>query len=169
MEEFFQNTDYIYRCLTEDGVFALILPHKYSLMVIDELERKVSNSSSLHLRNLDGTICTNDEKPRLAIASSMRTFVHQEYEELLLFTTQEDTPLAIRAPLPKMSMEPAHDILTTFGDPNGTFLDPFAFSGEVVVTAKSLGYRCDYLVRSQKQLDSVDSWSASTEFPDSLF
>jgi hypothetical protein len=169
MEELFQSTDYIYRTLTELGVFALILPHKYSFAVIQELEYKVSNSSRLHLRGLDGGISSEDEKPRLAIATSSRTLIHQEYEELLLFTTQEDTPLPLRSPLPRMALEPVHDILTAFGDPNEPFLDPFAFSGEVVVAAKSLGYRCDYLVQTPTQLDLVTRWCDRAEFPESLF
>jgi hypothetical protein len=169
MEDFFQNTDYIYRTLTEGGVFALILPHKYSFAVIEELEYKVASSSRLHLRGLDGGIYSDDEKPRLAIAASNRTLIHQEYEELLLFTTQDDTPLPLRSPLPRMALEPVHDILTAFGDPNEPFLDPFAFSGEVVVAAKSLGYRCDYLVANPTQLDLVARWCDRTEFPESLF
>lgn len=68
-----------------------------------------------------------------------------------------------------MALEPVHDILTAFGDPNEAFLDPFAFSGEVVVAAKSLGYRCDYLVQNPTQLDLVSRWCDRTEFPESLF
>lgn len=169
VEDFFQNTDYLYRALTNNGLFILILPHKYSLAVIEELEYKVANASHLHLRGLDGSIYSDDEKPRLAIAASNRTLIHQEYEELLLFTRQDDTPLPLRSPLPRMALEPVHDILTAFGDPNEPFLDPFAFSGEVVVAAKSLGYRCDYLVQTPTQLDLVTRWCDRTEFPESLF
>jgi hypothetical protein len=169
MEDLFQNEDYIYRMLAEDGVFALILPHRYSLAVINEMECKVSSANRLYLRGLDGGIYSHDEKPRLAIASSSRTLIHQDYEELLLFTTQEDTPLPLRSALPKMALEPLHNILTSFGDANESFLDPFAFSGEVVVAAKSLGYRCDYLVQTPTQLDLVSRWCDRTEFPESLF
>lgn len=169
IEEFFQNTDFIYRCLTPEGLFALILPHAHSPLVIEELQYRVASSSRLYLRKLDGSPCSEDEKPRLAITASSRTLIHQEYEELLLFTTQEDTPMPARSPLPQMALEPIHDILTAFGDPSEAFLDPFAFSGEVVVAAKSLGYRCDYLVQTPVQLDLVSRWCDRTEFPESLF
>ena len=169
MDEFFQNTDFIYRSLAPEGLFVLILPHSHSPIVIEELQYRVGPSSRLYLRRLDGASYSEDEKPRLAITASNRTLIHQEYEELLLLTTQEDTPMPARSPLPRMALEPVHDILTAFGDPNEAFLDPFAFSGEVVVAAKSLGYRCDYLVQNPTQLDLVSRWCDRTEFPESLF
>lgn len=168
IDDFFQNTDYIYGCLAEDGLFALIVPSRYSPAVIDELEYRVANASRLHLRGLDGGVYS-DEKPRIAITSSARSLIHESYEELLLFTTQDDTPLVMHSTLPKIGLEPVHDILRTFADPNDTLLDPFAFNGEVVIASKSLGYRCDYLVSSQEQLDLIQRWCDRTEFPSSLF